>query len=153
MNIPAFPKILHLGAKYSDHIYDGVIEITEKLDGSQWSVGRVKGDLHMRSKGAVVYPETAPAMFAGAVEWSLGIEDKLPDNFAVHGEYFQKPKHNALTYNSIPLNGFAIFAIRQFPNTFLIILSSLAIYSSIGLLKGCFTNNSQTTFAKYGLWL
>lgn len=115
MTIASFPKVLHLGSVGSEHLFDNEIEITEKLDGSQWSVGKVDGQLYMRSKGAEVYPEAPQQMFQNAVDWSLKVADKIPNNIVIHGEFLRAPKHNALRYDSIPKNGFAIFGVRTLP--------------------------------------
>jgi hypothetical protein len=39
MKTSAFPKILHIGNKQISDLFDGVVEITEKVDGSQLGFG------------------------------------------------------------------------------------------------------------------
>lgn len=123
--IPAFPKILHVHSTGTEHLYNGTLEITEKLDGSSYSVGRIGGELQMRSKGAIIYQEAPQQMFKGAVDWSLEIQHKIPDNVVIHGEWFMRPKHNALKYERRPKNGFAIFGVRHLPDKFVADYSEL----------------------------
>ena len=40
-----------MGDKQISDLFDGEVEITEKLDGSQFGFGRVDGELVIRSKG------------------------------------------------------------------------------------------------------
>lgn len=49
MGTSAFPKILHLGDKAIRDIFDEEVEITEKVDGSQFGFGIVEGELIIRS--------------------------------------------------------------------------------------------------------
>jgi len=48
--ISAFPKIFTLGTDYISDIFKEEVEITEKIDGSQISFGKIEGELYMRSK-------------------------------------------------------------------------------------------------------
>lgn len=49
--ISAFPKIFAIGTKYIDSIFDNEVEITEKVDGSQFAFGKIDGEVYCRSKG------------------------------------------------------------------------------------------------------
>jgi len=115
--IPAFPKIFTLGMKETERVFNNPVEVTEKIDGSQFSFGMIDGDLHMRSKGAIVYPETVKGMFAPVVMHVLKAHAKnpLPNNMVFHGETLQKPKHNTLEYGRVPTNNFMLFSIRFIP--------------------------------------
>ena len=42
MSLPSYPKILPLGHFIINKIYDGEVELTEKVDGSQYKFGIVK---------------------------------------------------------------------------------------------------------------
>ena len=52
MSISAFPKIFAIGTDYIKDLFNGPVEITEKIDGSMFVFGKVDGELFMRSKGA-----------------------------------------------------------------------------------------------------
>lgn len=115
----SFPKILHIGDKQILDLFDGPVEITEKLDGSQLGFGRIDGELFVRSKGQELDLEDPNKMFKKAVEYVKTIADKIPDNYTFYGEYLEKPKHNTLAYERIPKNHIALFGVydskeRQF---------------------------------------
>ncbi len=109
----AFPKIFALGSKQTQGLFDGEIEITEKLDGSQIGFGKVNGELYIRSKGQRIYPETVDKMFKTAVDviqrrFDMGL---LPDNTFYYGEYLSKNKHNVLAYDTVPKSYIALYGI------------------------------------------
>jgi hypothetical protein len=54
-----FPKIFALGTMYIRDIFEGAVEITEKIDGSQFVFGMIDGKLQLRSKGAVLYVDVS----------------------------------------------------------------------------------------------
>ena len=116
--IPAYPKIFHLGRPETADIFQGPFIIEEKLDGSQFSFGTDgDGRIHCRSKGALIDREAPPKMFREAVDYVQRVVD---DRIGLHGphyqffcEYLQRPKHNSLTYNRVPKNNLALFAVRM----------------------------------------
>lgn len=114
MNTAAFPKILHIGDKQISSLFEGQVEITEKVDGSQLGFGKVDGRLFVRSKGRELDLDNPDGMFIHAVEYIKTIEDKIPDNFTFYGEYLQKPKHNTLAYDRIPKNHIALFGVYNY---------------------------------------
>lgn len=107
--ITSFPKIFAIGTRYIEDIFNEEVEITEKLDGSQFIFGKIDGVLYVRSKGAIIYPETCPTMFVEGLKYVQSIQDKLPEGITFYGEYLQKPKHNCLKYDNIPKNHIALF--------------------------------------------
>lgn len=107
----AFPKILHIGDKQISTLFEGIVEITEKVDGSQLGFGKVNGELFVRSKGKEQDLDNPDMMFEKAVEYVKSIEARLPDNYTFYGEYLNKPKHNTLAYDRIPKNGIALFGV------------------------------------------
>ena len=76
MKTSAFPKILHIGNKQISDLFDGVVEITEKVDGSQLGFGKVNGELFVRSKGKEQDLDNPDKMFEGAVEFVKTIADQ-----------------------------------------------------------------------------
>lgn len=113
--IPPFPKIFHLGDSKIYQILDGPIEITEKIDGSQFSFGVIDGELQYRSKGKTSKDQGGmdEKMFGPIVEYIKGIQDRLPEGHVFHGEYLRTPEHNTLKYNKIPKNHFSLFGARN----------------------------------------
>lgn len=110
----AFPKIFTIGQRYTENLFNGVVEITEKVDGSQFCWGRLDGELFMRSKGKQLFVENPEKMFKEAIEYIKSIEDAIDDGWVFYGEYLQKPKHNCLTYNRTPKNHIALFGACEY---------------------------------------
>ena len=117
--IRAFPKIFAIGQDYITDIFKGDVEVTEKIDGSQFVFGKVNGELFIRSKGARIMPEIPPKMFQAGVDYVMSIVDKLPDNTSFYTEFLSKPKHNALFYGRVPKNGMMLFGISTASDKFI----------------------------------
>jgi len=116
--VGAFPKINALGTKYVQDIFMEPVEITEKLDGSQFGVGRVNGELVMRSKGTVINQSNPDSLFQEVVAYMTSVADRIPDNTFFYGECFKRPKHNTLCYDRIPTHHLALFGVVSLPDTF-----------------------------------
>lgn len=106
-SIPSFPKIFAIGSRNVLDIFDGPVEITEKLDGSQLGWGKINGELILRSKGRIIDQDNVDKMFKVGVEYIKSLW--LPENIAFWGEYLNKPKHNSLKYDRVPRNNIAMF--------------------------------------------
>lgn len=106
-----FPKILHIGDKQIADLFDGPVEITEKVDGSQFGFGKENGRLFCRSKGKEQDLDNPDMMFIEGVEYVKSIADRIPDGYTYYGEYLQKPKHNTLAYDRTPKNHIALFGV------------------------------------------
>jgi hypothetical protein len=110
----AFPKIFALGQPHVEHLFDGPVEITEKIDGSQFAFGYDENcRFRMRSKGQEIIEGAPNKMFQEAHDFALSVAGRVPSNMVLYGEYLQKPKHNILTYGRIPTNHFMIFGAVQ----------------------------------------
>lgn len=112
MKTVSYPKLLHVGDKHIADLFDGVVEITEKVDGSQIGFGIVNGELVVRSKGKEQELENPDKMFSDGVQYVRSIEDRLPADVFFYGEYLQKPRHSTLAYDRIPKNHIALFGAR-----------------------------------------
>jgi hypothetical protein len=117
--IHSYPKVLNIGHRYIQDLFNGTWHIEEKVDGSQISFGEIDTELFVRSKGQMLVTDAPEKMFASGVEAIKAVQDKLRENWIYRGEYLQKPKHNALTYDRIPDNHIIIFDIETEPNNFL----------------------------------
>lgn len=102
---------MHLGDKQLSSLFDGPVQITEKVDGSQLGFGKVDGELFVRSKGKEQDLDAPDMMFEKAVEYIKSIADRIPDNMTFYGEYLNKPKHNTLAYDRTPKNFIALFGV------------------------------------------
>lgn len=109
--INSYPSVYAIGHKAIEKIfYDGAsVLIEEKIDGSQFSMSRVDGVLHCRSKGKELVTSAPEKMFTKAVE----VADSLPlrDGWVYRCEYLQSPKHNTLEYSRIPKNHLIVFDV------------------------------------------
>lgn len=111
--ITSFPKIFAIGTDYIIDIFNEVVEITEKIDGSQFVFGKINNELYLRSKGAMLYKDNPEKMFSAAISHITSIQDKLPEGKIFYCEYLQKPKQNTLKYNRIPNNHLILFGVKD----------------------------------------
>ena len=107
--ISAFPKIFTLGHQCIKSIFEDDVEVTEKIDGSQFSFGILNSQLFCRSKGVQQQIDCPDKLFIQATEYVKSIEYKLPNNIIFYGEYLKNPHHNTLTYDRIPKNHIILF--------------------------------------------
>ncbi len=126
----SFPKIHSLGTKYVRDIFMEPVEITEKLDGSQFGFGKVNGELIIRSKGTILNQSNPDNLFNEGVAYIKSIEDRLPDNVFFYGEYFKRPKHNTICYDRIPKHHIALFGILALPDVFIDNYSEIVRWSN-----------------------
>lgn len=110
-----YPKIFAIGTRYIQDIFDGEVDVEEKLDGSQFSACSIGGELHMRSKGTVQYLEKPDAMFRQAVDYFASLD--LPDRVVFYCEYMRIPKHNVLKYGRVPKNNLMLFGASDVTGT------------------------------------
>ena len=114
--IKAFPKIFHIGDGMIPNLFKGEVEITEKIDGSQFAFGvDENGQVVMRSHGQELTNTDIPKMFKKAAEQVERIGEKLRDaqlkDIYFYCEYLEKPHHNTLTYSRIPYNNLYLFGV------------------------------------------
>lgn len=111
--IRSFPKIWQLGSTEGVNVFRGPVEVTEKMDGSQFAFGKVNGELVMRSKGTRIYPGSEQKLFKLAVATVLGMENRLdgglPNGVIYYAEAITSPRHNTLEYERIPQGGLVLF--------------------------------------------
>lgn len=131
MSTGPFPKILHIGDKQIADLFDGEVEITEKVDGSQLGFGKVDGRLFVRSKGRELDIDNPDNMFINAVEYIKTIEHLIPDQYTFYGEYLQKPKHNTLAYDRIPKNHIALFGVYNYEAKYFHDYDSIEVWADI----------------------
>jgi hypothetical protein len=117
--IPSYPKILTLGSVYTERALTGEVVIQEKIDGSQFSFGlNEDNELIMRTHHSQIVFGNVPKMFQSAVDYLLSIENKIKERYSpdtyFYCEYLQKPKHNTLSYDKIPLNHLVLYDILEY---------------------------------------
>lgn len=111
-HIPSYPKIYNLGHAAIADIFSEDVIVEEKVDGSQFSFGRLDGELVCRSRGAIIQPEAPPKIFAGAVETAKRVFPNLHEGQFVRGEALQTPAHNALRYSRVPKGNLILFDVN-----------------------------------------
>ncbi len=113
MTLPSYPGILTVGHRYLEHLFDDVVVVEEKVDGSQLSFG---AGPQMRSKGKD-QTDAPDSLFEQA--WNAIRVMPLTDGWVYRGEYLAKPKHNVLAYDRVPLQGIVLFDVETSSGTFL----------------------------------
>lgn len=119
-SIPGYPKIYPVGSSVVPDLFKGLVEITEKIDGSMFCFG-VSGDkqIVMRSKGKELFFESYEKMFKLAVDWVRLNSDRLlaigTDRY-YYAEFLMSPKHNVLSYSRVPKNNLILFGITRGQN-------------------------------------
>jgi hypothetical protein len=110
-----FPKIFHIGEGYIPHLLDGNVEVSEKIDGSQFCFGLdSEGEFTCRSKGRdlTYQPERDQFVAAYDIAYSATSELKPLRNIYFYCEFLSKPRHNILKYDRVPKNGLYLFGMR-----------------------------------------
>ncbi len=105
-----YGKVWAIGHRNTKRLFEGPVEIQEKVDGSQFSMGRYNGELVCKSRNAILH-DPPQQMFAQAVETAQSLD--LIDGWTYRGEYLQKPNHNSLCYERIPEKHIIIFDIDK----------------------------------------
>lgn len=112
----SYPKVYTLGHVALGEMMnepDLLVEITEKVDGSQFSFGLLEGRLAFRSSGQEIFPESAGKLFEPAVEQVLSVRERLADGWSYRGEAFFRPKHNTLAYQRAPRGHIMLFGVDR----------------------------------------
>lgn len=112
--VPSYPKILNLGAAYTEDALLGTLVVQEKVDGSLFAFGvNDEGQLVIRSKNADIDPEVGQDMFQKAIDYvkSLNLPERGLRDVYFYCEYLQKPKHNVCVYEKTPANHLVLFDV------------------------------------------
>jgi hypothetical protein len=120
-----------MGHKALTELFDGPVTVEEKVDGSQFSFGRIGDAILMRSKGKQLVLDAPEKMFQKAVDSVMSMN--LPDGFVFRGEYFQSPKHNTLVYSRVPAGNIIIFDIDKGNQDYLSHAEKSSLAATLGL--------------------
>lgn len=148
----SYPSIFNLGHKAVADLFSEPVYIQEKVDGSQFSFGVFGGELKVRSKGKEMDPENPEKLFAKAVATvrELAASRVLVEGWTYRGEAFDKPKHNALTYDRVPTGNVILFDITiaeegyAYPEALTAAAGFLGLESVPLLHDGLFTGGVET---------
>ena len=109
--INSYPEVYAIGHKVIHDLFDGEVLVEEKIDGSQFSMGVVNGELCCRSKGKQIILDAPEKMFTKAIETALELKDELHPEWVYRCEFLQKPKHNVLLYDRVPRKNLILYDI------------------------------------------
>ena len=129
MMIKKYPKIKNLGDRVLTHLFEDEVEISEKVDGSLFRIMLNKENLFeigtknteglelFKSRIDMTKLNNKHDMFDLAVEQAEKLKLKLEiyldgidaENITLYTEYLRGKKHNALSYNCVPLNNLYLF--------------------------------------------
>jgi len=91
--LSSYSKPLNLGHKFLDKLWDGIVYVQEKVDGTLYA--------RSRKQNLIVSPDTG-GMFGLALQTVLDLESLLIPGYTNRGEFLSKPKHNSLRYDRAP---------------------------------------------------
>ena len=113
-HLPSYSQSYALGHRYIMDIFDNEVEITEKIDGSQFSFFiNENREFICRSRGQEINMNNPEKMFKIAIQQAEIIKDNLYPNIIFRCEYLSKPKHNVICYERVPINNLIIFNIED----------------------------------------
>jgi urease gamma subunit len=127
----SYSTIFALGHKAVQPLLEVPLLCEEKVDGSQFSFGKIDGQLVMRSKGARVFAGQGE-MFEAAcgMEADIGY---IPEGMVFRCEYLSKPRHNILRYERIPAKHLIVFDVEDGRGNFLSYSDKQQVAANIGL--------------------
>src|SRR3990167_1329882 len=143
----SYPKIWNLGHRAIEHLLEdtSLLVVEEKMDGSQFSLGRFNGELKCRSKGAELNIDAPEKMFTKAVETAKELLPLLQEGWTYRGEYLSKPKHNSLAYERVPAKNIILFDVNTEEETYLSYNAKDAEAKRLGLeVVPCFSHRFKT---------
>ena len=115
--IKGLGKIYTVGHERAPDIFSNTCEVTEKIDGSQFSFGMSNGRFFMRSKNRNIRIGDDEKLFNVAMKTALKLycDGKLVDGAVYRAESVSKPRHNRLAYGRAPEGGMVLFGVNDFP--------------------------------------
>src|SRR3990167_3430779 len=107
--IGSYSTVYNIGHKAIENLFSGPVLIEEKLDGSQFSMATIDGQLLCRSKNQQIMIDAPEKMFGKAVETAKSLD--LHPGWIYRCEYLGKPKQNSLAYSRVPEKNLIVFDI------------------------------------------
>lgn len=130
--IESYPKAPH--SPFKTQMFGGQdYYVEEKVDGSQFSFGKLNGKLFARSKKVDIDPEHYDGPFNLVVEHIKSISGNLPNGYVFRGEFLQRPKHNVLRYDRVPVGNVIIWDVQTSDGEYLHRGSKEAVCSDCNL--------------------
>lgn len=112
LEIRSYSSPFNLGHRALKELFDGLVVMQEKIDGSQFSFGSIDGELFCRSRGQMIN-QLEPGMFDLGVKTAQDLFNQgfLLDGQVYRGEYLRKPKHNTMVYDRVPRGNIILFDV------------------------------------------
>ncbi len=130
----SYPTVFQLGHSAVKDIFQSEVQIEEKIDGSQWSMAVIDGELVCRSRGKQLIVDAPEKMFNKAVLTAKELAPRLTPGWVYRGEFLSTPKHNTLAYGDVPPGHIIIFDIMTGPETYLDYESKAVEAARLGLM-------------------
>jgi len=109
----SYPSIYNIGHRALAPLMDHVLNVEEKIDGSQFSWGVIEGRLRAKSKNKEIDLQHPESLFASAVKMVQEKQALWHPEWTYRGEALQKPKHNTLGYDRVPPGHVILFDINR----------------------------------------
>jgi hypothetical protein len=110
--INSYPSVYQVGHSAISNLFDGEVQIEEKIDGSQFSFGVLDGEVFCKSKNVRFTPDMAEKMFKKAANTVIELLPNLHDGWQYRCEFLGTPKHNTLAYERTPNKYLILFDIN-----------------------------------------
>jgi hypothetical protein len=130
-HIHSYSQIFAAGHRYVNDILNGEVIVQEKVDGSQFSMQLLNGELSCRSKGKDIEIGFPEKLFAKAIETAKSLP--LHDGWVYRCEYLSKEKHNSLTYGRIPNKHLIVYDIDTTGQNYIVYEDVVKESARIGL--------------------
>ena len=86
MQLSQFSKIFQLGSIPLKTLFYGPVEVTEKVDGSQFGFGNIEGEILCRSKNKMIIMDACDSMFSQAATQVQRVSALIPKNVVFWAE-------------------------------------------------------------------
>lgn len=133
LRLNSYPSIFAVGHRAIPDILTGDVTVEEKIDGSQFSMGVLNGELHCRSKGQQLVIDAPEKMFQRAIDTAKELAPLLHEGWIYRCEYLSTPKHNTLAYGRTPAKNIIVFDVVTGPETYLTHAEKAAEAMRLGL--------------------
>jgi len=141
-HLSSYGSIYNLGHRALAELFNGNVVIEEKIDGSQFSMARMGGELLLRSKGKQIFVDEPEGMFSKGVAVAKTLD--LRDSWVYRCEYLRTNCHNSLEYERAPERSLVLFDVMTAPETYLDPVEKLKEARRIGI--------EVTPLISYGGW-
>lgn len=115
--IHSYPKVFAVGNSKISELFKTVVLVEEKIDGSQFSMGLLNGELVCRSKSGEIDTFLQGNNFDIAVASARTLH--LHEGWVYRCEFLSKPHHNVITYSRVPKKNLIIYDINREDGSYL----------------------------------